>query len=49
LTDGYFWKDRQNFKQSPWYCFQEAVKTHQQDSWDILDQSNMQGLELPEL
>ena len=49
LEDGYFWKDRQNFKQSPWYCFQEAVKTHQQDAWDILDQSNMQGLELPEL
>jgi hypothetical protein len=25
------------------------VKTHQQDAWDILEQSNMQGLELPEL
>jgi len=49
LKDGYFWKDRRNFKQSPWYCFQEAVKTHQQDAWEILEQSNMQGLELPEL
>lgn len=49
MTDSYTWKDRENYKQTHWYRFQEAVKQHQNETWEILAERNFQGLELPEL
>ena len=49
FTDRYRWKDRENYKQTHWYRFQEAVKAHQNETWQILADRNFQGLELPEL
>lgn len=49
FTDKYTWKDRQNFMQTSWFRFQEAVKDHQNESWEVLAAGNMQGLELPEM
>lgn len=48
LQDVYSWANKRNYKQSHWYCFQEAVKAHQNSAWDILSQSNLKGLELPQ-
>lgn len=47
FPDDYTWKNG-NYKKSDWYCFQEAVKNHQNTAWDILSQKNLKGLELPE-
>lgn len=49
LTDVYTWKDRQQFKLSNWYCFQKAVKQHQEEALDILSKTNLKGLEQPHL
>jgi hypothetical protein len=49
ITDVYTWRDRQSYRQSAWYNFQEAVKNHQNEAWEILVQSNMANLELPQL
>jgi hypothetical protein len=49
LADKYTWKDRQNYKQTPWYRFQEAVKDHQNESWEILAAGNLKGMELPQM
>lgn len=49
LTDSYTWKDRESYKQTHWYRFQEAVKQHQNETWEILADRSFQGLELPEL
>ena len=49
FTDLYRWKDRENYKHTHWYCFQEAVKQYQNETWQILANRNFQGLELPEL
>lgn len=49
LTDLYTWKDRENHKQTHWRRFQEAVKQHQNETWQILAERNFQGLDLPEL
>jgi hypothetical protein len=49
FTDLYTWKDRENYKQTHWHRFQEAVKQHQNQTWQILVDRNFQGLELPEL
>lgn len=49
FTDLYRWKDRENYKQTHWYRFQEAVKQHQDETWGILADRNFLGLELPEL
>jgi len=49
LTDIYTWKDRENYKQTHWLRFQEAVKQHQDETWGILKESNLKGLELPEM
>jgi hypothetical protein len=47
FQDVYTWK-RGDYKQSPWYLFQEAVKNHQNAAWEILSQKNLKGLQLPE-
>jgi hypothetical protein len=49
LSDVYTWKNPQNHRRSRWYLFQEAVKNHQNEAWDILVQSNMANLELPHM
>ncbi|PKN05240.1 MAG: hypothetical protein CVU74_02795 [Deltaproteobacteria bacterium HGW-Deltaproteobacteria-9] len=49
LTDLYTWKDRESYKQTHWHRFQEAVKQHQNETWQILADRNFQGLELPKL
>jgi hypothetical protein len=43
------WADSNNYQETDWYCFQEAVKNHQNTSWDILSASNLNGLQLPQL
>jgi len=48
FKDKYHWKDAQTCQQSDWYRFQEAVKEQQEESLDILNSSNLRGLELPE-
>lgn len=49
LTDKYTWKDPRAYQQANWYLFQEAVKTHQNETWEILASSNLKGLDLEEL
>jgi len=49
FTDIFTWKDRENYKQTHWFRFEEAVKQHQKETWQILADRNFQGLELPEL
>jgi hypothetical protein len=43
------WKDRESCKQTHWRRFQEAVKEHQNETWQLLENRNFQGLELPDL
>jgi hypothetical protein len=47
--DVYTWKDRANYEQTHWYLFQEAVKQHQNETWQLLEHKNFQGLDLPHL
>ncbi len=49
FTDKYTWKDPSNYKQTDWYQFQEAVKNHQNETWEILAASNLKGLDLEAL
>jgi len=49
LTDVYTWKDRKNYRDTHWHRFQEAVKQHQDETWGILNETNLKGLELPEM
>ena len=49
LTDIYTWKDPEHYRDTHWYRFQEAVKQHQSDTLVILKETNLKGLELPEL
>jgi hypothetical protein len=49
LADIYSWKDYENYRQTHWHRFQEAVKEHQNETWQILENKNFLGLELPEL
>jgi hypothetical protein len=49
LQDIYTWKNSETRNKTDWYLFQEAVKAHQNTAWEILSDSNMQGLELHSL
>ena len=49
LTDKYTWKNRETYEQTDWYLFQQAVKAHQDETWDILAASNLNGLDLEAL
>jgi len=49
LTDIYTWKNRETYKDTHWYRFQQAVKQHQDETWAILKEKNLKGLELPEM
>ncbi|MCP4655375.1 MAG: hypothetical protein GY856_08145 [bacterium] len=48
MTDIFTWKDPEHYRESHWYRFQEAVKRHQSETFDILKETNLRGLELPE-
>jgi len=47
--DTYTWKDRVAYRWTPWYRFQEAVKSHQNESWQLLTDRNFLGLDLADL
>lgn len=49
LKDRYRWKDRETYRQTHWYRFQQAVKAHQNETWAILEHRNFLGLDLPSL
>jgi len=49
IKDIYRWRDPARHRETAWHQFQEAVKAHQDESWEILKQRNFQGLELPKL
>ena len=49
LTDRYTWKEPATHRQTDWHRFQEAVKAHQDETWDILAASNLRGLDLEAL
>jgi hypothetical protein len=49
LTDKYTWRDRDNHTATHWWRFQEAVKNHQNEAWDILKDRNFKTLDLPQL
>ena len=48
-SDIYTWRNSKKRKQSDWYKFQEAVKSHQSETWEILEASNLKGLQLEAL
>jgi len=47
--DVFTWRDRAGdaYRQTPWYRFQEAVKDHQRETWQLLANRNFLALELP--
>ncbi len=47
--DVFTWRDRAGdaYRQTPWYQFQEAVKAHQRETWQLLANRNFLALELP--
>jgi hypothetical protein len=47
--DNYFWKDPDRYKQTNWYLFQEAVKEHQNNTWEIVKNRNFKELNLEDL
>ncbi len=49
LTDIYTWRKPKERKESNWYKFQEAVKTNQDTTWDLLDKKVFSKLDLKEL
>lgn len=49
FTDRYTWKDSRPHQETHWYLFQEAVKAHQDETWEILASSNLRGLDLEAL
>ena len=48
FKDKYYWKNAAGHKKTHWYKFQEAVRAHQKEAWDILDKPVFQKLELAE-
>jgi len=49
LFHDFTWKDKEYYKRTHWYQFQEAVKEQQNCTWDILNKSVFSGLELDKL
>ena len=49
FTDTYTWRNRETYKDTHWYKFRQAVKQHQDETWGILKEKNLKGLELPEM
>jgi len=49
LTDIYTWENSETYKETHWHRFQQAAKQHQDETWQILKEKNLKGLELPEM
>ncbi|MBN1602035.1 MAG: hypothetical protein JW915_10520 [Chitinispirillaceae bacterium] len=48
IKDKYTWRDPLNYTESDWYQFQIAVRAHQGEAREMLTQTNLKNLELPE-
>jgi hypothetical protein len=42
----YRWKDIKNYKETNWYKFQEAVRAHQKEAFDILSETTFSKMEM---
>ncbi len=40
------WKNRQTYKTSHWYLFQEAIKAQQKSAWEILERNTFHKLDM---
>ena len=49
LTDIYTWREPGKYKETNWYKFQEAVKSNQDTTWDLLDNKVFSKLDLKDL
>ncbi len=49
LTDIYTWRQPSKYKETNWYKFQEAVKSNQDTTWDLLDNKVFSKLDLKDL
>jgi len=49
LTDIYTWREPRKYKETNWYKFQEAVKSNQDTTWDLLDNKVFSKLDLKHL
>lgn len=49
LTDVFTWRDSRHRDETDWFRFQEAVKQHQRDAWEILYETTFERLELEAL
>jgi len=49
LTDIYTWREPSKYKETNWYKFQEAVKSNQDTTWDLLDNKVFSKLDLKDL
>lgn len=47
FPDIFTWKDPATYQETNWYRFQEAVKAHQEATWNILKNENLKYLRLP--
>lgn len=45
----FFWKNQKSYKKTDWYKFQEAVRSHQNETWEILEEPVFSKVDLPEL
>lgn len=49
LTDIYTWKTPDDFMKTDWYRFQDAVKAHQDEAWEILNKKVFSYMDLVDL
>jgi hypothetical protein len=49
LTDIYTWKKPRKHKETSWYKFQEAVKSNQDTTWELLNNKVFSKLDLRDL
>lgn len=49
FPESFNWKDKLNYKETDWYQFQEAVKAHQNETWEILKNRNFANVQLEKI
>lgn len=49
FTDTYTWQSVSNYRTTDWFLFQEAVKSHQNDAWSVLEETTFSHMQLEEL
>lgn len=49
FPETFTWKDSANYTETNWYKFQEAIKQHQNETWDILKAANFANVELEKI